>query len=688
MQISQLREGDLLLMSGIRAASYSIRIGTNSTYSHVAIVLRMNGQLAAAQASPNPMYVPDVFGNEAFGGVYATSIEKELKTGMYEKVDVWRTPLLSCIGSSARHKLAQLYGERYEESGTALSCTACGCLSLDTPSMSCGEFVTTLMEHASLLPPKWNVHIVVPADFMGYPEAKLVGSLHIPRISRSVFWNGAFAPPMDPVSLTRTRSLLKAEANASPETCLKTLPDERRSRVMLLAPSILALAWGVGRAFWPVGRISAPIRLVLVLSYCAVTVHAPLPLGMVAALMLGTLARQWIAFLQSASACWVAWSCDFAVLSLALYIAMRSGPRPRGTLWASATAAAVASYFALAIFAPHVPAWLPLLTIACLAAAWQSIDLRRAHIRVRTSFPAVVFTVAMFGGVLAGLLYISLGSAAPLRTMNDAFAWADSQHMQSSAYTLFEGSALPTGETHEAAYIRLIDRIVERGKNESVSLKLQQFADAPDASREAMNRVCTHAAQSNVTCVISAFQCAEDEFNAYQQLSSTLPASRRQYLGLCLEADVGHWATQARRLAYVVNSGGTVRWVKGGWYRGNTVSGEQWTRVTERYVAAAMSLLELEGPHIVATHDLLTYDTIHDLIPDKKQEWAVFFYAWSRLRKYPGDSYKVSLFFGEGGGGFQAQSLANNLLRVLDQRTYGLTLSHGRIMEEKRLINL
>ena len=689
MHVSRLQEGDILLFSGVRAASHSMRIGTNSVYSHVAMVLRVNGKLAAVQASPNPLYVFDVFGDEAFGGVYATSVEEELKTGMYDKVDVWRTPLLSCIGPTARHRLAQVYGERYEESGTALVCTACGCLSLEAPSMSCGELVATLMEHANLLPPDWNVHIAVPADFVGYPEVKLVGSLQIPAVSRSVFWNGAAAPPMSRTALARARSLLADEACASSSgDCETAILDERRARAGLLVPALLALAWGVSRAFWPVGRISAPIGLVIVLSYCAITVRTTLPRAIAAALVLGTLARQWVVFFESATACWVAWTCDFVVFSLAMYTAMRNGPRPRGTLWASATAVTVSAYFASAIFAPHVPAWVALLGVACLAAAWQSIGLQRARTLIRTSFPAFVLAVAVFGGVLAGFLYVSLGSFASLRTMEDAFAWADSQNLHGSAYTLFEESTPPNGATHEAVYTRLIDNIAQRGKNESVSLKLQQFSDSRHASREAMNRVCTHAAQRHVRCIISAFASADAEFEAYQYLSSTLPPDRKRYLGLCLEADVDQWSTQMQRVRYVAHSGGAVRWVKGAWYRGSTVSGERWTRVTERYVAVAMSLADRGEDHIIATHDLLTYDTVHALRPVTKCEWAVFYYAWSRLRKYPGDSYKVSLFFGDGGGGSQSQSYANTFLRLLDQRTYGLTLSHASIRKERGLLGL
>lgn len=207
----QPRDGDLLLLRGGAPQSRLVQCALCSPYSHVALALRVCGELCAVHCSVNHMRTRDVVLDTAFSGVRATRLADEQASGYYCAIDVWRVPGALEAAPELRSALAGLYGTPYERSPCALACVVCKCASVVTVSMSCAEFVGTLMQRAGLVPPLADVHLMDPTDLLQLRGAEHVGALSVacPPFRRRLTPRRR-APDLRPTAVALARQALAA----------------------------------------------------------------------------------------------------------------------------------------------------------------------------------------------------------------------------------------------------------------------------------------------------------------------------------------------------------------------------------------------------------------------------------------------------------------------------------------------
>lgn len=116
----------------------------------------------------------------------------------------------------------------------------------------------------------------------------------------------------------------------------------------------------------------------------------------------------------------------------------------------------------------------------------------------------------------------------------------------------------------------------------------------------------THCKRLKVRCVLSAFLPSERA----REVRTYLEA-RRTYgnvVGVCLAADAEDWEDQLVAIGDVLEAGGWIRWVKGGWYReGQRFGVGHWRKISMRFAAISVLLafhaMETGCGHLLATHD-------------------------------------------------------------------------------------
>lgn len=210
-----------------------------------------------------------------------------------------------------------------------------------------------------------------------------------------------------------------------------------------------------------------------------------------------------------------------------------------------------------------------------------------------------------------------------LPDLTTALAAADAEYANGnvvSSYFTFLWTAVHRQEyqtkddcvKHTGTYVALIDALVKRGRGEGISLKIQQFGafEDPD-TKTAVMKISEHAAQRGVQCIISALQVQGtlSEFAMYIKmlLHGKSAGLDTRLLGYCLQMDLDVDVAEFR-LAQTIRQGGSIRLVKGGWFRDANLNRYPWQDVTERYAGWALALaihgFTLGHPHVIGTHDI------------------------------------------------------------------------------------
>ena len=139
-----LQEGDVLILRGTRFLS-AVIAGVSSGWSHVAIVVRMRGELCFCHATPNPAQLYDVIAGAPISGVVLTRACDEIRSGFYSSAVVCRSDAFRV--DALRAYLATHYGMPYEKNLCALLCAGGGCGDgIDTPgSIFCTELAASVL---------------------------------------------------------------------------------------------------------------------------------------------------------------------------------------------------------------------------------------------------------------------------------------------------------------------------------------------------------------------------------------------------------------------------------------------------------------------------------------------------------------------------------------------------------------
>jgi len=269
------------------------------------------------------------------------------------------------------------------------------------------------------------------------------------------------------------------------------------------------------------------------------------------------------------------------------------------------------------------------------------------------------------------------------RTRAAAFAWADARSLRASYYSYFADFTKRPHVNDIEEYMALVDEIAARGLGEGVSLKPQQLGEAVAEQRDNTERVCLYAASKNVTCIVSAYR-AEHALEEYETALVLIQRARELQLdssriGLCLVVDAPSFATQATRMRRVLDAGGLVRLVKGGWYSGSRAAFySEWAHVTRRFAAlAAVGVRHGFADRLVlATHDVAAMDAISRLTNRTHAElpFAMFRSAYGR---HSTDA-KVGIFYGPPmplRQVFEDLGMVNLALRMVGVRAAGVDVS-------------
>lgn len=687
-----LQEGDILLMKGTRIFSYGIQFLTESEYSHVAIVLRINGGLCLCQSSPNSLKLKDVSGCRPFGGVFASSIHEEIEKRFYSQIDVWRLQSVFEARDDLKTHFFRYHGTPYEEAGIALACAVCKCSVVPTSSFSCGEFVATLLKDVSLLPYERNPYLMVPQDFTKLGGIQKLGRLSLPKNDKKWFFDNSSLPsltekeilflksfqetssrrlrqddpkiqiieevlPETPIrnaflcsTKTKRSGLFRLQSVAAALWCLKILEND--AFVALLGVSLSILYVCFARAMYDdfLQRLFLPFQI------------------------LEFSCKFLLAVSERPIFFWTSVACEIGSIGMMLLIAhLSSLPRVQSFAWSFLFMSSLFSYLGGALFEKHeIVAWASIGSLSLLAAVWQKFLI---HSKERSLFNVNLIHYVFFSVVCVGLYLPFLTPELPLKTMQNAFDWSDERGLERSAYTLFENT--PGNQTN--AYFELVDSLYSRNLKESISLKVQQFSTDFQESFKHTQKVCSYAASRNITCIISAFDSPEREFASFREISLHFPPEKRAFIGICLEADTNDFETQLRRIREVHEMGSVVRWVKGSWYRGNTISSLKWRILTEKYISISEILCHLNPNHIIATQDPLV---IRYFTESKScSEITSFFYSFKSVKRSLSLTNYFAIFYGE--GSVSTVSHSNLFLRYLHLKTYGMVVSKSRILEMK-----
>lgn len=153
----ELAEGDILLLRGRRLVSRAIALVSHG-YSHMGLVLRIEGVLCLCHSTPNRI-ARSVFG-DVHEGVQATPIVTLLRSGAYTRAHAYRLASMTpARRRAARMAFAEAYGLPFE---WAPCCYA-------TEAMLCSELVTRMLG--------LDERLVRPSDALGLEGLRLVGSL-------------------------------------------------------------------------------------------------------------------------------------------------------------------------------------------------------------------------------------------------------------------------------------------------------------------------------------------------------------------------------------------------------------------------------------------------------------------------------------------------------------------------------
>lgn len=178
--MTALREGDVLLFRGTGSISHMIGY-VSRTYSHMGMVVLVDGEMHFAHATPNYAKLPSKFSVVPFSGVMATRVVDAIDARLYRSIDVLRIPMNRSEIVACRNEFFRNYGAPFERDACALVCAACKCNPVATKdSFFCSELIARLLASAGRLPRSWDVHGLVPGDFLDLPGSTIVGSLRVP----------------------------------------------------------------------------------------------------------------------------------------------------------------------------------------------------------------------------------------------------------------------------------------------------------------------------------------------------------------------------------------------------------------------------------------------------------------------------------------------------------------------------
>ena len=258
---------------------------------------------------------------------------------------------------------------------------------------------------------------------------------------------------------------------------------------------------------------------------------------------------------------------------------------------------------------------------------------------------------------------IAFDISSSLSTRLEAFSWIDSKNISNSVYTYH----MNIDETYEKArdeYLELIDDIYERGKNESISLKIQQFGNNYIDQVNNTKKICSYSDSLNISCIISAYteNYRDEEYNAFIDI---IPYMKNKLLGLCIVVDYNNQSYVNKRIDTVIKTGGFVRLVKGGWYQSSTqyIAPYRWKRLSNEYINISKKLIDTDTRHLLASHDPYVRKYINGT---RLSRWNIFSYTFPQ---YYNDNTIVSIFYGTSKSA--SGSIVNTFLRFLSLRTFG-----------------
>ena len=257
----------------------------------------------------------------------------------------------------------------------------------------------------------------------------------------------------------------------------------------------------------------------------------------------------------------------------------------------------------------------------------------------------------------------SIDFSSSLKTRSEAFSWVDLKNISNSVYT-YHMNVYDTYEKAISEYFELIDDIYKRNKNESISLKIQQFGSSYIEQVNNTKKVCSYSDSLYIPCIISAYteNYKDDEFSAFIDI---IPYMKNKLLGLCIVVDYNNQTYVNKRIDYVIKYEGFVRLVKGAWYQSSTqyIASYRWKRLSDEYINMAKKLIDTDTRHLLASHDPYVRKYINGT---RLSRWNIFSYTFPQ---YYNDNTIVSIFYGTSKSA--SGSIVNTFLRFLSLRTFG-----------------
>ena len=277
-----------------------------------------------------------------------------------------------------------------------------------------------------------------------------------------------------------------------------------------------------------------------------------------------------------------------------------------------------------------------------------------------------LFSCLIFGILLGHASYMAMiinnndYESMFLKTKEDAFAWSDTKNITNSYYTYYFNNHDTYNKTM-LEYYELIDSIKKRNMREGISLKVQHFGTDYKLQMTNTMKVCNYSTFHNIPCIISAYKDNLHEYNTYVYTNDNI--ENKHLLGFCVTIDIYNKNTVRHRINSILNNGGFVRLVKGGWYSSDKyITNYHWKQVTNEYIDVANSLSTSNSKHIIATHDYYSRKKINI----GNNTWGIFS---SSFPKHHQENTAVGIFYGD--VIIKDISKTNLLLRILSLRTYG-----------------
>lgn len=172
MRYEELRDslgtGDIVLFSGRGAISAAIKVGSQSRWSHVGMIVRDDLlDMVLLWESTTLVNVPDVVDDLPVKGVQVVSFSRRVEAYdgdmAVRRLQGVRTPAMI---DGFRRAREEFHRKPYEQRLIALALAALpGTVPSDLSSLFCSEVVWATYQHMGLIPSGTNPGEVVPADF-------------------------------------------------------------------------------------------------------------------------------------------------------------------------------------------------------------------------------------------------------------------------------------------------------------------------------------------------------------------------------------------------------------------------------------------------------------------------------------------------------------------------------------------